>query len=345
MNLKIFLSFILMTTLFARPWHESEEMSILSKEKFNYNIFELPMNGRSAKKIWTGEWYPNKKNGTAHGALSPLKKLEKVSGYSNGAVQWEKNFAKTEKKVSWSGHCNGLAVAGILYPEPKKNVKYRGVTFTAQDMKALLIEAHQGEMPVVGNTCPKKLKGLFANFTKEQKKQFCFDLNPAIYHIALTNYLGLQNKAVIIDRDSTEAVWNYPVSKYEYEMVEVSLGEAINLVRGNKDEYRLNHKADRFFAIRNFSDVVGNDTFRYNYILETDANGEIIGGEWVGSSKKNHPDFLWIPQENFVLENPFIDTRVVREIAPMSFDLKDLPGKPKELTNEIKNILMPPSLE
>lgn len=36
-------------------------------------------------------------------------------------------------------------------------------------------------------------------------------------------------------------------------------------------------------------------TDRYEYILEIDGEGKIIGGEWLGSSKKNHPDFLWLP--------------------------------------------------
>jgi hypothetical protein len=33
----------------------------------------------------------------------------------------------------------------------------------------------------------------------------------------------------------------------------------------------------------------------YEYLLELDAAGEVIGGEWIGSSKRNHPDFLWLP--------------------------------------------------
>jgi hypothetical protein len=36
-------------------------------------------------------------------------------------------------------------------------------------------------------------------------------------------------------------------------------------------------------------------TDRYEYILEVDANGDLIGGEWVGDSKLAHPDFLWLP--------------------------------------------------
>ncbi len=34
---------------------------------------------------------------------------------------------------------------------------------------------------------------------------------------------------------------------------------------------------------------------RYDYILEVAAAGKIIGGEWIGTSKKLHPDFVWLP--------------------------------------------------
>ncbi|HEU0030448.1 MAG TPA: pre-peptidase C-terminal domain-containing protein [Kofleriaceae bacterium] len=33
----------------------------------------------------------------------------------------------------------------------------------------------------------------------------------------------------------------------------------------------------------------------YDYILELDAAGKIIGGEWIGTSKRQHPDFVWLP--------------------------------------------------
>ncbi len=40
-------------------------------------------------------------------------------------------------------------------------------------------------------------------------------------------------------------------------------------------------------------------TDTYEYILELDGAGRIIGGEWVGSSKRNHPDTLWLPTGKF----------------------------------------------
>ena len=47
----------------------------------------------------------------------------------------------------------------------------------------------------------------------------------------------------------------------------------------------------------NLSDTISayTRTDRYQYILEVNEREEIIGGEWVGASKKSHPDFLWLP--------------------------------------------------
>ena len=36
-------------------------------------------------------------------------------------------------------------------------------------------------------------------------------------------------------------------------------------------------------------------TDHYAYVLELDAAGKIMGGEWVGESRYTHPDFLWLP--------------------------------------------------
>ena len=36
-------------------------------------------------------------------------------------------------------------------------------------------------------------------------------------------------------------------------------------------------------------------TDNYEYVLEIDSEGRIIGGEWIGASKRAHPDFLWLP--------------------------------------------------
>jgi hypothetical protein len=77
-------------------------------------------------------------------------------------------------------------------------------------------------------------------------------------------------------------------------------------------EYHFNPDAKKFFHVKSEVDYIAESssstdgnlgstidrythTDHYEYILELDAAGKIIGGEWVGASKRNHPDFLWLP--------------------------------------------------
>ncbi len=51
----------------------------------------------------------------------------------------------------------------------------------------------------------------------------------------------------------------------------------------------------------------------YEYVLELNAKGEIIGGEWVGSSKEEHPDFLWhVFKDGGTPLSPHVDLDQVR---------------------------------
>ncbi len=47
----------------------------------------------------------------------------------------------------------------------------------------------------------------------------------------------------------------------------------------------------------NLGSTINNYTHqdRYDYILEIDSAGKIVGGEWIGTSKRQHPDFVWLP--------------------------------------------------
>ena len=37
------------------------------------------------------------------------------------------------------------------------------------------------------------------------------------------------------------------------------------------------------------------NTNSYEYILEVDSAGKVVGGEWARGSKRSHPDFAWLP--------------------------------------------------
>ena len=60
-------------------------------------------------------------------------------------------------------------------------------------------------------------------------------------------------------------------------------------------------------AVEDFRErVQGLSRYRgtYYYILEQGPEGNILGGEWVGVSDKDHPDFLWMAFEPQNLMGP-----------------------------------------
>jgi hypothetical protein len=84
----------------------------------------------------------------------------------------------------------------------------------------------------------------------------------------------------------------------------------LGLVKTNAD-YTFNTTAARFFHVKmDFRYIVEANTARESridqadrftqtdkleYILEADAAGKIVGGEWIGASLTSHPDFVWWP--------------------------------------------------
>lgn len=54
------------------------------------------------------------------------------------------------------------------------------------------------------------------------------------------------------------------------------------------------------------------------YILEVDANGRIVGGEYYGDSLRVHPDFLWVSDALTESSIPYLDLGRVRELVRQS---------------------------
>ena len=147
----------------------------------------------------------------------------------------------------------------------------------------------------------------------------CRDTNAGTYHVLLANYLGLMKQSFAEDRTSSYEVWNQPLRSFKVtsqtevtaEQANALIGVAMTDGGAPLSTYRFNALAARFIQVRAevkyISESSAEDgytaphidvytrTDRYEYVLELDAAGRILGGEWVGASKQNHPDFLWLP--------------------------------------------------
>src|SRR5512133_584162 len=116
---------------------------------------------------------------------------------------------------------------------------------------------------------------------------------------------------------------------------EIGLGDS------SLDQYQFNPDAEQFFYVRSnlkyiyesgsgdeggllnrIDEFTGIDT--YEYLLELDGNGRIIGGEWLNQSKTGHPDFLWLPVERSPNSDSPIDYQRVKELLNES--VGQIPG-------------------
>jgi hypothetical protein len=285
----------------------------------------LPDTGSVQKPVWSTYWYPASQNGTARKPaqweLSPVEKYDAAVGDSSKkATNWEMQQSARFKNVQWAGHCNGVAAAGTMVDEPKKEVWYNNVKFTPDDVKALMVEAFQAGGQVIGGRCNLSTMRLDSNGRPIDKE--CRDTNPASLHIALTNYLGRFRKPLIADMDANYPVWNYVITSYQVKMKQNLTARDVNWWLSGQDitTYSINPLATSFVYYQ--MEVVYNNGSNkiYEYILElSDAvNSQttgttIIGGEWFRKALTDHPDFLWRHTGPRV-ENPYLNLDVIYNI-------------------------------
>lgn len=341
-------------------FYASGQTEIRAKSNFYYAIFKKDYDRRfdSSKNTgeasperlpYVGSWYPQNRGGTnvRMRGNSPLEKYDSVfnKNATAKAVDWERKnhtVGANDDSAAWAGHCNGFSAASSRHQEPSKQVVRDGVTFYPEDIKALLAEIYMGAKFYFlgGNRC-----GLVneAPLTPPGSRQdpltmgSCDDVNPGTFHVAVTNWIGIQKYPLIFDTSSKEQVWNYPHWKYSFDSRTVSRTDANRIITGNSaDEYKFNPDAKQFRSVamtiyhtnafveeRLTSSVSTDQRYKakaYYYILELNDAGEIIGGEWVSDSQRDHPDFIWVALEPMpgdgtpYSSNPNVDAREVLKL-------------------------------
>lgn len=301
------------------PWNRPENLPGATAA-LRFDLASLPSSGSSAHPTWTGSWWPYSQGGVAKrpapNELSALEKYDAVSNQQGLATAWELQQSQLWGGYSWAGHCNGLAAAGTMTQNPTRGVNYRGVDFSADDVRALLVELWQGGGQLVGGRCDEQF------VTVDPLGRFgsaaCRDLNPGTFHVNLGNFLGLFRTPLIIDVTALDQVWNYPIVSYQVlHRQDLSAADANSYLGAFGYDYAFNPSASAFVYFRTQIQLATGVNQEYDYIIEMDQQGQIIGGEWVGASKSNHPDFMWrhtSPRP----DNPHIDQRIIEEIHSLS---------------------------
>ncbi|MCY4380323.1 MAG: hypothetical protein OXC40_01975, partial [Proteobacteria bacterium] len=182
----------------------------------------------------------------------------------------------------------------------------------------------------------------------------CDDVNPGVFHLVLSNWLGIRKQAIIFDRYANFEVWNFPLYEYITETRPIRRDEAKRVTGLPDNRPYPNPQAQRFVLAKTkitYADAAhdkeilgetlpGHDI--YQYVLELDENGMIIGGEWAFESYDSHPDFLWVPLRtrytgpDRAAANPYLDIKTILQLwadsreldspndEPSTYDLFDI---------------------
>lgn len=325
----LILSFAFSQTLFARPlevWREDSDPSIMSYY-FTKKFSELPLSGKvnTSSYFWSGDywalnkgninyrWYARRKVGFNYHSptkneakawtiselaeLSPSEKYDLFTGNYQYPLKQEVGKIADPNALIWEGICHGYSPASMNHrePRPKLMVNPDGIEipFGSTDIKALLsyYYAYAFRSPDTHQVARRCFK---AKPTLEDID--CHnDLNAGAFHLILANRLGREKKGFIADIERYEQVWNHPFVSYNSQVLSEKPPRK-TAAPGTIQEVWMRTKIE--YVDRNGHDwhpVIGTSkqsykTITYEYALEIDNTGSIIGGEWLSSRR---PDFLW----------------------------------------------------
>ncbi len=240
---------------------------------------------------------------------------------------------------TWWGLCHAWVPAAILEPEPQRDVTVNGVTFTVSDIKALLITMYdRNSSLMIGGRCNEK-EIERDEVTGEVLLDQCDDTNAGTWHVVAVNMLGIMKRAFAEDRTAGYQVWNQPVRGFVInEQTEVNENDALELLDRTTDASYISQfdspEAVRWIYVDMHSHYVTEssnttegpltpqiETYtrrdHYEYILELNADGDIVGGEWLPNYYNAHPDFLWLPIRQRS-GNPSISFAKVKHLLDLS---------------------------
>jgi hypothetical protein len=164
----------------------------------------------------------------------------------------------------------------------------------------------------------------------------CVDTNPGAFHIALANKIAIEKEGFVAEVVRDKEVWNQPVYGYSSEIVSESTTNFSNPTKKTRKQVkvktRMNYANDggrmfweqddpeeEFYAW--WEPTNGTKNYRgghkdFEYILDLDKRGNIIGGHWLSYER---PDFIWVKRSK-----GFIGKGFAYGIVGYLNDLKDL---------------------
>ena len=350
----ILIPILAVSLAYSRAWNDANDPFKIDRNVRTY-LTQLPVKGEMKDKRvgWPGNHWANFLGGIAHRwsssnpqnftyklrSLAELKKLEphllnELSPAEKFDIFNSRYNYPTVKKVlnrlsphesEWHGICHGYAPAAMNHAEPDKvilkNKDGIKLTFYSSDVSALM-SYYYAKVIVT----PVSLIGKRCNFSSgsdipSSSQAACEDMNAGAFHVILGNRLGLQGVGFIADIDRYFEVWNHVAVDYTSTLrseLEPDKDSAEGTVKRVQVETIVTYAA----AIApKFGPVIGTEAAEYaqntyEYYLDIDESGYIIGGDWIGTTR---PDFLWI-QKKAIFNGEWSSMNQIYQPATLSLD-------------------------
>ncbi|MFW7381953.1 MAG: hypothetical protein ACOH5I_24310 [Oligoflexus sp.] len=307
-------------------WIDSGSPARLFGEGFEDRFEALPTSGTVQQMPWADTYWPNYKRGLAWrwqagdevaqmpskddvqafdseqiNRLSPAEKYDLYLGQYDYPLTSSELSRTDADQDSWWGLCHGYAPASILFAEPEPisvaNPDGIEINFTSSDIKALLTYAQQYQRKsdstlFMATRCNEDLEDTFEPYSRA-----CRGVNPGSLHIALSEMLGNRQEAVVVDIEQGQEVWNFPAISYQSEILEESSQIYDSAAEGTVKIIAVNTTVVFVQPINPHTEAIGAVdvgqfiTKDYQYTVELDKEGRIIGGDW---KSDDSPDFLWL---------------------------------------------------
>ena len=228
--------------------------------------------------------------------LSPTEKYDLLVGNYQYTLTYRAQAESPASASSWTGYCHGWTSASIHYEEPQPVVMTNPdgleIPFGSSDIKALLSyfagevvhNTRYPESAMPWATTPRGIGTLC--LSNNPATPSCQDTDAGAFHVVLTNQLGLRQEAFGIDATTTAEKWNQPVHRYATEVLGTrppSPGASPNAV---EEKLTRSHVTWTVEVEPTWDPLLGtpghkDTTETYTYTVELDADGQIIGGQWV----------------------------------------------------------------
>lgn len=306
------------------PWKDFSDPGIMSPN-FERHLEKLPLTGAPSdtQKLWANDYWPRRRGLINYrwnslkpigfelvsptkeealrmsqdqlAALAPSEKLDLLNGNYDYPLKKEVDEKSSKHAPIWHGICNGWSPAAINHrePLPKTLVNPDGiqVPFGSSDIKGIISYYYAYKHEV--KSTHQMGKRCNFNFGPNCDE----DLNAGAFHVVLANKVGLEQLSFVADVEGGRQVWNHAVNEYTSTIVNSNLPPSDDSAPGTVKRVLIKTVMTFVLEIKknNWEPVMGtddhvNDVRNYEYTLDLDSTGKIIGGEWISKAR---PDFLW----------------------------------------------------